>query len=135
MRNSAISTNRCQSGATSKTAEMLLIFLAQSLLVKCNKGSLVEQQVSRKLCPRVSLGHTYKHTPAVISHGRCLLFGLGQASKQQRVNFYRPGLLTTTNTTGLLVPPQTVFRCDTESSWRWMDGWIDRWMDGSRQSS
>src|SRR6218665_2760754 len=59
MRNSSISTKKCQLGATPKTAQIFLIFSAQSLLVKCNKGSLVEQQVSRKKFSHVSLGHIF----------------------------------------------------------------------------
>src|SRR6218665_3697058 len=54
MRNSAISTKTCQLVATPKTAQIFLIFSAQSLLVKCNKGSLVEQQISRTFFPMLA---------------------------------------------------------------------------------
>ena len=51
MHNSAISIKKVSSQlvATSKPVQISLIF--SGLLVRCNKGSLVEQQVSRENLP------------------------------------------------------------------------------------
>src|SRR6218665_1066503 len=60
MRNSAISTKKCELGAIHKTAQIFLIFSAQSLLVKCNKGNLLPCGAVgfKNFFPHVSLGHT-----------------------------------------------------------------------------
>ena len=43
-----VSTKKCQKGATSKHAQISRIFSPHSLLVKWNKGSLVEQHIFNK---------------------------------------------------------------------------------------
>ena len=58
MRNFCNFYKKCQNLATSKHAQISSIFSTQSLLVKWNKGSLVEQHILKKYFSHVSLDHT-----------------------------------------------------------------------------
>src|SRR6218665_1850154 len=65
MRNSAISTKKCQSAATSKTAQIFLIFQHSVCLSSVTRAALWSSGFQEIFLSHVSLGHTSRPIQAI----------------------------------------------------------------------